>query len=387
MSKQQTIIDFEIIWRKINSSITTDEEQLLTSWLEESPAHQEYLHKAMRYYHEGSRPNISRSETEKAWRKLKRKGIKTNRIISLPVIGVAAAVIAVMLYITVFYPNTKRNDNSISVHIEHIRPGSNKATLILDYGSVYDITSSKKLLISEGGSEIKSEGDKLQYTEKDVPDKDLKYNTLSIPRGGEFFLQLADGTKVWLNSETVLRYPIQFAGNERRVELTGEAFFEVARNEKIPFIVDSNDQSVKVLGTEFNISSYKENPVVYTTLVKGSVEVNAKNNPEIKQRLLPNEQSLIDKIGGEITKRHVDPYQYVAWKEGRFVFDDQTLGEIMKVLSKWYNIEVVFEHEALKNIRFTGNLKRYSDFGDLLKKIQKTDEVAFSIENNQITIR
>ena len=388
MPKVQTIIDFEIIWKKINGSLTSDEEGLLSRWLDEDPAHLKYLEKALRHYHEGLKPGFNKAETEKAWRKLKNRSLKIDRTFSGRRITVAAAVIVILLIIPFLLPSKRVKDKSVAIHKrEPIKPGSNKATLILDDGSVYDLNSSKKLLISEGGSEIKSEGDKLEYTEKESLNKEVKYNTLSIPRGGEFFLQLSDGTKVWLNSETVLRYPIQFAGIERRVELSGEAFFEVTRNEKVPFIVESNDQSVKVLGTEFNISSYKENPIVYTTLVKGSVEVFARNKPDIKQILVPNEQSSMNKARGEMTKRHVDPYQYVAWREGRFVFDDQTLGEIMKILSKWYNVEVTFDREDLKDIRFTGNLKRYADFGELLKKIEKTDEVAFSIENNKITIR
>jgi len=144
---------------------------------------------------------------------------------------------------------------------------------------------------------------------------------------------------------------------------------------------------VKVLGTEFNISSYKEDQFIYTTLVKGSVEVFVKDKAEIKQKLIPNEQSAINKSDMQISKRAVDPYRYVAWKDGRFVFQDQNLGEIMKTLSKWYNVEVVFAREELKTIRFTGNLERYSDFGKVLGQIGKTNEVKFNIENNLITIR
>ena len=388
MLNELAIIDFEIIWKKINNSLTMDEEIELSRWLAESPSHQQYLNRAIRHYRTGSRPGIGKAETEKAWRNFKRKGFKTNRNIPAMMISVAAAVAAIILMLNFLLPFKRSNSSHIAIQKgEQIHPGSNKATLILDDGSVYDLTASKKLLLKEGGSEIKSEGKKLEYSGKGSSDKELKYNTLSIPRGGEFFLQLADGTKVWLNSETILRYPIQFSGTERRVELTGEAFFEVARNEKVPFYVESGEQSVRVIGTEFNISSYKENPFIYTTLVKGRVEVVANNKPQQKQILVPNEQSTIDKIGGEISKRHVDSYRYVAWKEGRFVFDGQSLEEIMKILSKWYNVEVAFDRDELKNIRFTGNLKRYSDFGELLKKIQKTDEVAFNIENNKITIR
>ena len=382
------IIDIEIIWKKINNSITDEEEILLSQWLNESPAHQRYLNKAMQYYREGSGFSGNNAEIKKAWKALKIKKIKGDQRNSRWIISLSAAAVAIFLIVTYLLPSEKIGIAPIAASkIELIKPGTNQATLIIHDGSVYDLTESKNLLLTEGGTEIKSEGNKLQYTEKKEDQQENRYNTLSIPRGGEFFLQLADGTKVWLNSETVLRYPVQFAGNERRVELSGEAFFEVARNEKVPFIVESGEQTVKVLGTEFNISSYTENPHIFTTLVKGSVEVFMKNKPEITQTLAPNEQSFMSVVDAQITKRKVDPYQYVAWREGRFVFDDQNLDEIMKMLSKWYNVEVVFAREDLRNIRFTGNLERYSDFGEVLKKIQKTNEVEFIIENKQITIR
>ena len=388
MTKERMIIDFEIIWKKINHTITDKEDILLSQWLNESPAHQRYLDNAMHYYLEGSAFSDKKAETEKAWKAFKSQRLKSHQRHSGWIIAAAAAAVTVFIIVTSVLPSKKIEIAPVVVSkAELIKPGTNQAILILDDGSAHDLTESKNLVLREGDSEIKSEGNKLQYTGKSGLNQEVRYNTLSIPRGGEFFLQLADGTKVWLNSETVLRYPVQFVGNERRVELTGEAFFEVARNEKMPFLVESGDQTVKVLGTEFNISSYKENTNIYTTLVKGSVEVFIKNKPEIKQTLVPNEQSSTSKAEGQISKQKVDPYQYVAWKEGRFVFEDQNLDEIMKTLSKWYNVDVVFGREELKNMRFTGNLQRYSNFGEVLKKIQKTNEVEFNIENKQITIK
>lgn len=388
MPKERTIIDFEIIWKKINHTLTIDEETLLSQWLNESPLHQQYLDNAIHYYRAGSDFKDKKAETAKAWKTFKNKELKGNQHNTRWIISISAAAAAIFLIVTFLLP-TKKNVIApvASVKTEEIKPGTNQATLILDDGSVYDLTSSKNLVLNEGGSEIKSEGTKLQYTEKKGIRQEMKYNTLSIPRGGEFFLQLSDGTKVWLNSETVLRYPVQFAGNERKVELTGEAFFEVARNEKAPFFVESGEQVIKVLGTEFNVSSYLENPFISTTLVKGSVEVFIRNKPETRQILAPNEQSTINKADAQIKKQKVDPYLYSAWKDGRFVFENQNLDEIMKTLSKWYNVEVVFAREDLKNFRFTGNLQRYSDFGEVLKKIQKTNEVEFIIENKLITIR
>lgn len=388
MPIERTIIDFEIIWKKVNDSLTDEEELLLSRWLSESAEHQRYLDSVILYCREGSSFKVNKAETAKAWEILKSKGLKRKNGYWKWMIPFSAAAVTIFLIFN-FWPSSKTAKvSTIAANaIEFIKPGSNKATLILDDGSVYDLAASNSLVLTDGGSVIKSEGTKLQYTEKGGSSQAIKYNTLSIPRGGEFSLLLADGTKVWLNSETVLRYPVQFAGNERKVELTGEAFFEVTRNESAPFIVESGGQVIKVLGTEFNISSYKEDPIIYTTLVKGNVEVFIKNKPEINQLLVPNEQSSLDKVGMQISKQKVDPYLYIAWKEGRFVFEDQNLGEIMKTLSKWYNVDVVFAREDLRNIRFTGNLQRYSDFGEVLKKIGKTNEIEFNIKNNQITIK
>jgi len=388
MPTDRTIIDFEIIWKKINSTLTEEEEFLLSQWINESPEHRTYFDNAIKYHREGSSFNVNKAETENAWKALKIKKIIGNRRKLGWIIPMTAAAAVILLIITLLAPDEKIvTIPELTINTEIINPGTNRATLILDDGSVYDLTATKNLQLTDGGSAIKSDGTRLEYTEEKQIHKEVKYNTLSIPRGGEFFLQLADGTKVWLNSETVLRYPVQFVGNERKVELTGEAFFEVARNEKLPFIVESGEQVIKVLGTEFNISSYKENPNIYTTLVKGSVEVFIKSKPEIKQTLVPNEQSSIRKADAQISKRKVDTYQYVAWKEGRFVFEDQNLDEIMKTLSKWYNVDVLFTREDLRNIRFTGNLQRYSDFSEVLKKMGKTNEVKFSIENKLITIK
>jgi ferric-dicitrate binding protein FerR (iron transport regulator) len=262
----------------------------------------------------------------------------------------------------------------------------------LDNGEVYELSESTEEIFSEEGAQIKNTGKKLEYipeTEEKLKRKEerVKFNTLEIPRGGEYFLVLSDGTKVWLNSETTLRYPVNFNSEQRNVELTGEAYFEVAENKNAPFLVATGEQVVKVLGTKFNISSFQEDAFVLTTLVEGKVEVFLEKSPEVKQILLPSDQGRFDKEKGMISKRKVDPYKFIAWKEGRFVFEDELLSDMMKTLSKWYDVDVIFASERALDYRFTGNLRRYDNFREILEKIEKTNEVEFVIENREIIVK
>jgi ferric-dicitrate binding protein FerR (iron transport regulator) len=387
MTKLNQNIDFEIIWKKIHNQASEEEEILLNLWLSENSAHRKYYESALLYYTNGSQFANSPAELKKALRNIHNKtGIhspyRNTRILAI------ASVAASILFMIYFQFSAPNNPESIEngQQVQSIVPGSNKAILILADGSEYDLTTGNKSIITTEGTEIKNTGSQLEYIGTAGRTADMKYNTLKIPRGGEYFLIMADSTRVWLNSETTLRFPVQFAADVRSVELTGEAYFEVSKNEKKPFVVTSGNHLVKVLGTQFNISSYADNPNIYTTLAEGKVEVSSVSNPEVTLMLKPSEQSILNSNNNQIQKRTVDVNQYVAWKNGRFVFRDQTLEEIMRTLSKWYDVQVVFSNEADKQLMFTGNLERYADFGDILAKIEKTNEVNFSINNNTITI-
>jgi len=387
MTELNQNIDFEIIWKKIHNQASEEEEILLNLWLSENSLHRKYYESALRYYTNGSQFANSPAELKKALRNIHHKtGIhspyRNTRI--LAVASVAASILF-MIYFQFSAPNNPEEIKN-EQQVQSIVPGSNKAILILADGSEYDLTTGNKSIITTDGTEIKNTGNQLEYIGTAGQNADIKYNTLKIPRGGEYFLILSDSTKVWLNSETTLRFPVQFAADDRNVELTGEAYFEVSKNEKKPFVVSSGNHLVKVLGTQFNISSYADNPNIYTTLAEGKVEVSSISNPEVTLMLRPSEQSILNSNNNQIQKRTIDVNQYVAWKDGRFVFRDQTLEEIMRTLSKWYDVQVVFSNEADKQLMFTGNLERYADFGDILAKIAKTNEVNFEIKNNTIMI-
>ncbi len=388
MTEPNQNIDFEIIWKKIHDQASEEEKAVLETWLTQSASHRKYFENAIQYYRNGSQHSNTSAELEKALKIIQRKaGISSpSRNKQIIAITSIAASILFVLYFQFFNEKITQTTTNKQI-VQSIVPGSTKATLVLSDGSEYDLTKNKSSIIATDGTEIKNTGTKLEYSGYDTKPTEMRYNTLKIPRGGEYFLVLSDSTKVWLNSETTLRFPVQFTGDVRRVELIGEAYFEVTENKKVPFIVSSGNQSVKVLGTQFNVSSYLDNPNIYTTLVNGKVEVSLLNNPDAKMILKPNEQSTISQTDNKIQKQIVDVSQYVAWKEGRFVFQNQTLKEIMMTLSKWYNVDVVFDKEELKNVRFTGNLERYDDFSSILKKIERTNEVKFEIDKNLIIIK
>lgn len=265
-----------------------------------------------------------------------------------------------------------------------ILPGEAKAELLLANGSsvhlqgdVFDslpeqpgtfIVTSKNTLIYKGNHSLEH----------------LVYNKLKIPRGGEYTLTLEDGTLVYLNSETELQYPVQFVGGERRVFLSGEAYFEVKPDQKRPFIVESGSTKIVVLGTSFNLRSYKEEDKIAATLVSGKVCFETEQNGQLE--LLPGEQGVLNREG-QLSKQEVDIRLYTAWKDGSFIFRKERLDQVMSTVARWYNVEYYFLDPALRNVSFTGNIKRYSDFSKILEMLEMTGNIQFEINGKNIFIK
>jgi ferric-dicitrate binding protein FerR (iron transport regulator) len=388
MTELNQNIDFEVIWKKIHGQASAEEEALLDEWVARNPSHRKYYDNAVRYYTKGTQFANTSAELKKALNKIYRKAGIHNPYRNTTIIAITSIAASVLLLIYFQFSQNIFTGNIIDgPQAQSIVPGSNKAVLILDDGSQHDLTSGQNTIIDADGAKIKNSGNSLEYVGSSGQTTEPKYNTLKIPRGGEYFIVLSDSTRVWLNSETILRFPVQFAGDIRRVELSGEAYFEVAKNAEVPFVVVSDNQQIKVLGTQFNVSSYPDDQQISTTLVEGKVDVSLAGNPETHIVLKPSEQGQFSKENNQMAKRIVDVTPFVAWKDGRFVFHDQPLQDIMKTLSKWYDVEVVFANEGDKSLRFTGNLERYAEFGSILAKIERTNEVEFEIINNVITIK
>ncbi len=388
MSKQRNMIDFAVIWRKIHQETIPDQEnKLLQNWLEEDPGHLEFYEQAQRFYTEGTRFR-DHEELKKAWKSVRQRTLHTQRTFVRLATFASGIAASILIIAALFYFTNKNSETTVNGD-GLIKPGTDKAVLILNDGSLHNLPAGKSFVLKEGDAKLSSTGENLEYTPsgKKISDAEIRYNTLRTPRGGEFVVTLSDGSRVWLNSGSSLRYPVQVPEKERMVELTGEAYFEVAKDGHSPFLVSSGEQVVKVLGTRFNIASYPESKFIFTTLVEGKVEVFEKNDPENKCLLAPNQQSVFSKKDLLVSARNVDPSAFVAWKDGRFVFDDESLGSIMQTLSRWYNIEIIFVNAGRRNVRFTGNLQRSANIQEILENIEKTGEVKFRINYKTITVQ
>lgn len=270
-----------------------------------------------------------------------------------------------------------------------IQPGIQQAQLTLPDGSVIDVHK-KEVNVIVDGVQVKYKKGVLSYEptvttqheEKNVEEKPAKSNELIIPRGGENTVILADGTTVHLNAGSKLTYPVRFAGKRRIVALEGEAYFDVARDEAHPFVVQTHLGEVMVLGTAFNVNAYTNARVCYTTLVRGKVQFFAPNVGTVT--LQPGEQAIVSANGTE--KRTVDLDEYIGWVNGVYNFKNRSLGEIMETFERWYDIQVYYETPDLRDITYSGSLKRYGTINSFLDALELTGDLTYKISGRNILI-
>lgn len=292
----------------------------------------------------------------------------------------AAAAIFIGLITTtyVFKSNTSNTPLEVTPRIVNtIVPGKDKATLTLEDGSLISLEKGASFKTKNA----KSNGEQIVYQNAKSNPSSIKYNYLTIPRGGQFSLKLSDGTEVWLNSESQLKYPVRFIEEEtREVELVyGEAYFDVSpstNHKGAKFKVLNNTQEIEVLGTEFNIKAYKDEVNIYTTLVEGKVAI---NTPNLKQLLTPNQQSILDTQNNTLSVIKVDVLEVISWKEGVFSFINKPLKDIMKVLSRWYDVDIIFENKELESVEFIGTLNKNQSIDEVLSIMK-----SFSLNNYEI---
>ncbi len=281
----------------------------------------------------------------------------------------------------------------VGVHTEVVQsailPGKNKAMLTLADGTKVVLDDSKNGEISRqnGVMITKTDSGSLAYETvkmRTVAPNKMAYNILYVPRGGQYKVMLPDGTKVWLNSASTLYFPVTSNGKDRQVRLKGEAYFEVAHNKQLPFKVSTGNQLVQVLGTNFNIKGYPEDNNISTTLLKGSVKLHQLSSGHSRV-LAPGQQAKITKYRKEIDISQVKTDQEVAWKDGYFLFNNQDIKSVMKTISRWYDVDVIYKN-APGDDRFGGTFSRNASLSELLSNLEELGNVHFQIEQRRIIV-
>lgn len=317
--------------------------------------------------------------SERNFQKLQATLKRQNKIRKLKAYGVSAAACLIFAaFGTLFYVYTSSETQKDSLHVqsEHkIMPGANRATLTLADGS--------SIALSELQSGV-TVGDLMRYDDGTVISAPkTTYATLSTPQGGQYRVTLPDGTKVWLNAASSLRYPTQFTGSERRVILTGEAYFEVPKKANQPFIVESNKQLLTVLGTTFNVTAYAEEKEIITTLLEGKVAITSVADQAQSITLRPGQQSML--TAAKINVNEVDATEAIAWKDGKFVFNNTDIHAVMRQIARWYDAEIVFTDD-LSDVTFSGSLSRFADINDILSNIELTHSISLKVKGRRIMV-
>lgn len=302
----------------------------------------------------------------------------------IPYSVAASILVAVCLggYFLVHDKKEPQAEKRVASTEAEIRPGGNRAVLTLGNGEqiVIDGAANGQLASESGTSISKTEDGEIVYEPAGASAEDaqrITYNVIEIPKGGQYKLVLSDGSAVWLNAGSSLRYPTRFAGNERLVELQGEAYFEVAKSRQMPFVVKHGDARVLVLGTHFNVSGYADDALKKITLLEGSVKVSRANRAD-NQALVPGEQAQIAGDGEIKLLKDVDLEAVMAWKNGLFEFNGNSIQEVMKLVSRWYDVDV--EYKGQVSHKFYGNISRDADIHELLKLLEMTKGVKFIVE-------
>lgn len=378
-------IEWDIIERKLEGALSSDEEIRFREWVEASEKNEVYFHKLETFYKEnGFVKEITGQNVDMSWGKFaeqlkeeKRRKRRTLRYWAIS--GVAAC-----LLVGVLISTWMGRDNSVSSEeTKTIVAGGSKAVLWLSNGEKVELENNVDEL-KEASVRIVNSGSVLSYEKnQDTVLKGRVMNKVETPRGGEYGITLADGTRVYLGALSKIEYPVAFDGAKRVVKASGEVYFDVARDTAHPFVVEMTNLDVEVLGTSFNVRDYADEDYVEATLVSGKIKVNAGKESCI---LEPNYQAVLDRKNNTLETKEVDVSEFVDWKSGKLNVRNRRLEDILNRLSKWYDVYVFYVNEEAKDIRFYANIDRYSDMNELLDKFEKTGQVEFRVKGNVINV-
>ena len=363
-------------------SISREDFKRLEAWSGQTPENKAIFEDCLRVYREAHGIGfMDRMDRERSWKVLERKLKRRDRVRMIRVMAAASILLAVMIGTWLLLPVKQK---TTVIPVAEVIPGNASVILHMADGKSVNLKNEEVLgLVEKDGTEItKDTASTLVYHVNGKVTKSVLH-TVEVPVGGEFDLTLADGTRVWLNSDTKFRFPTYFSGETREVYVEGEAYFAVSKDAEHPFIVHTGGARVKVLGTEFNLCAYPEERVV-TTLAKGKVEV---ADGTCKVCLQPGEQAIYNKSVNNIEVRKVDVTLYSSWLKGVFEFENMSLREIGKQLSRWYGVIFEFDDVGTGDRRFTGGIKKYIPLYQSLDILEKTTNVMFRIKDNVIQVQ
>lgn len=374
----------DLIYRVLAGEASEEERQEFSEWVQESEEHQSFFREVERAWYTGKYSvKWKNVEMSAAWQAVERKrGSRRRGRVMRVGWSVAAAVVLLLGMTWMLLPSGKK---APVVAVQPVvKPGESKAVLVLSTGVQVALGSERTDTIREKGVAILNEEDYIDYSRRDdAGEAEAVYNELIVPVGGEYRLVLADGSVVYMNSASRLKYPVRFTGGERLVELEGEAYFEVTKNEAHPFVVRTKRLDVTVLGTGFNVMAYKKDARTEVTLVNGKVDV---TSGKISEVLTPNRQFVMNNASGEYEVRTVDANAYAAWKGGTLNFDAMPLDELGDKLERWYGVSFFFSSERLKQLKFSGAFRKYNDMDYIFSLIEATTDVTFKINGNVIIV-
>ena len=369
----------------LSGELDEREEKDVRVWLEASQENRNAYESLMKDYLRIRWVQENVHIREKQAKKIIFSSLKKKRNLT-PYYGVAAS-IAVLLIVTLFF--FIREDKQVvseKLVVSEIKPIQSKALLVLSTGEQIQLTKSAQKIQEQDGSVLKIDSvmgvqyDSLSTKRAEKP----IYNKIVVLRGGEYFVTLSEGTKVWLDADSELEYPVFFSGDFREVKLKGNAYFCVTKKNDKPFVVRAGEFSLKVYGTEFNVNAY-DLQNIETVLVNGSIGFKA--NESTPERMMePNELAVSDSRTGLSEIHQVDIYPYIAWKNQNIVFVNERLESIMEKMARWYDVTVFFQDESLKDLRFDCNMRRYTDIRDLFFFLEKTSNARFALNGRTVVI-
>lgn len=382
-------ISWDILLRKVRRTLSPEEEAVFQEWLAGDERHREYYERVRRVW--SAEETTCEMDTDIARviagfddyvrkeRELRRKRMVRHAYRYAACLFFLLVVGGGILFLN---KGEKQAERLASVNKESV-PGGNKAIILLGDGKKVDVEMlADTMFYKAEGIEVQKNAGVIKYS--GLQKSEVTYNTIMIPRGGEYQVELSDGTMVWLNSETQLKVPTAFVGEERRVFLLGEAYFVVTKDDRKPFIVETDLGNVKVYGTEFNVKRYRDEKQLKATLVEGVIGFSSDRIGELK--LKPGYQLNLTEGAGKPEIKQVKIYNEIAWRNKQFCFENETLEEIARELERWYNVKIVFADPVLKDLVFSGTLSRYGKIETLLRLFEEGVEVKFVVEKDTVKV-